>query len=404
MPAEEECGGSISISMLGGLRIKVGEKEISENSNRTHQIWNLLEYLIAFRSKSISQSDLIGALWPNDTSENPANALKNLVYRIRTMLRDNGIPQAKDFILLNRGSYRWNNKLDCIVDVEEFEKIFKKALRQELDDTERIRLFCSAIDLYKGDFLPNSCYEEWVVPLVGYYRNIYFKCIEGVAALLIQAERLEELESICEKGIVIDPFEEAVHRLLIYALAKQGKNTAALEHYNHVTDLFYRELGVKPSEEMRNLYRRILKSVNSVETDLSIIKEDLREHSQTEGAFCCDYEVFRNMYRIEARSAARTGQSMFVGLLTATNDRQEVPDVKTLSGIMDKLLQIIRKKLRRGDVVARFSATQYVLMLPTLTFENGEMVLERICRAFAREYSKGTVHIQANLQPLDPIL
>lgn len=47
----------------------------------------------------------------------------------------------------------------------------------------------------------------------------------------------------------------------------QGKQQQALSHYNYVTDLFYRELGVSPSEPLRNLYREISKTVNSVETD-----------------------------------------------------------------------------------------------------------------------------------------
>ena len=34
--------------------------------------------------------------------------------------------------------------------------------------------------------------------------------------------------------------------------------------------------------------------------------------------------------------------------------------------------------LRAGDVVARYSGSQYVVLLPTCTYESGKMVLKRI--------------------------
>jgi hypothetical protein len=42
-------------------------------------------------------------------------------------------------------------------------------------------------------------------------------------------------------------------------------------------------------------------------------------------------------------------------------------------------------------------------MLPTLTFENGEMVLERIRKRYRNDYRGRGVTITASLQPLDPI-
>ena len=38
-----------------------------------------------------------------------------------------------------------------------------------------------------------------------------------------------------------------------------------------------------------------------------------------------DYEVFKNMYRLEARVAARTGQAVFLGLLTLLDENDSAP-------------------------------------------------------------------------------
>ena len=38
--------------------------------------------------------------------------------------------------------------------------------------------------------------------------------------------------------------------------------------------------------------------------------------------------------------------------------------------------------LRKGDAVASYSASQFIITLPLTTFENGQMVLERIVNRF----------------------
>lgn len=392
----------IHIHMLGGFELQVEDKLISDSISHTRQLWNLLEYLIAYRHKSITQQELIEALWPNNNSENPTNALKNLVYRIRTVFTQHNIPYAKELIRFSHGSYCWNNDLSCAVDTEEFERLSREA-RTDCEPSLRAEKYMKALSFYKGDFLPNSCYEQWVAPLAAYYRTLYFKCVYETSLLLMDLKRYGDLGRICQKAIKIDPFEERAHKYLIYSLIKQDKQTQALDHYNEVTELFYRELGVRPSESMRGLYREITKSVKSVEADLDVIKEDLREGSMVEHAFYCDYEVFKNLYRIEARSATRKGQSIFIGLFTVTDRNNNVPEPKALSVIMDQLLNSIRRSLRKGDVVSRFSSTQFVLMLPTVTYENGQMVLERICKKFRASYHNKNVKLHTNLQPIDPI-
>ncbi len=70
---------------------------------------------------------------------------------------------------------------------------------------------------------------------------------------------------------------------------------------------------------------------------------------------------------------------------------------------MDKLQECIRLSLRKGDVFSKFSPTQFILMLSTGTFENGEGVLERIRRRFRQDFRNREIIIYSNLQPLLPV-
>ncbi len=393
----------IEITMLGGFTLKVGNKSISDNSNRAHQLWNLLEYLIAFRNREISHEELISALWPNDNSDNPANALKNLIYRVRSALANNGISESKEMIVYRRGAYSYNNSLPTRVDTEEFEALVRSAADISLPNDERIHRYLKALELYKGDFLPKAASEAWVVPLSTYFHSMYTKAVVESICLLRNVGRYQEIISICEKAIVVDQFEERFHEALIEAQLAVGHQQKAMAHYEYITGFYYRELGVKPSENLRSLYREIISSTTHVESDLEAIKEDLRESHDASGPFFCEYEVFKDMYQLEARSSERTGHSVFVALLTLVDLNGHTPSISLMNKSMDKVKSAIQSSLRRGDVAALFSPSQYVLMLPTLTFENGQMVMERIIRRFKKDNPRLQAMLLHRLQPLDPI-
>ena len=393
----------IKIQMLGGFQITIGDIVMKDTDNHSQQMWNLLEYLIVFRDQTISPKNLVGSLWPGDKSNNPTNALKNLIYRIRMLFAGYGIPFAKDLICYRENAYCWSSRFVCEIDVEQFASLCTQGADTRQPDKLRIALYLRAFELYRGNFLPNSNYREWAIVLENDYRRLYFDSVYDACALLAANNRFDRIEAVCEKAIGFDPFEERAHQYLIEALVRQGKQTQALAHYNDLTELFYRELGVSLSEDVRSLYREIVKTVNSVQTDLNVIKEDLCEQQTARGAFYCAYEIFKCMYRVEARSATRTGQSIFIALLTVTDQKNRIPELPVLGKVMDQLLDSVRLSLRKGDVISRFSVTQYVLMLPTLTYENGQIVLSRIEKRFKQDFRGKEIKLHTALQPLDPL-
>lgn len=394
----------LQISFLGDFRIQYGEHAVSDMDNRAHQLWNLLAYLIIFRGRAISQEELIEALWPDNSSDNPSNALKNLAYRTRSALAAGGIPNAKELIVCRRGVYSWNNQIDCEVDVEEFERLLREASDLSTPVPTRIEKYMDALALYRGDFLPKSAFENWVIPLISYFRGLYTKGVTDAVALLWQCRRYEEIVELCQHAIVIDQFDESVHSALIKAYIALGHQQKALSHYEYVTNLFYRELGVRSSDNLRNLYREIIKTVNHVEHDLEIVKEDLREASLAQGAFYCEYEIFKNIYRLEARSISRSGQAIFIAMLTVADSSGQVPQPPVLGPAMERLLEAVRSSLRRSDVVSRFSASQYVLMLLSTNFENAQLILDRIIKRFKLDNRRMSVQVSPALHSLDPVL
>ena len=53
---------------------------------------------------------------------------------------------------------------------------------------------------------------------------------------------------------------------------------------------------------------------------------------------------------------------------------------------MSRLLSILKLSLRNGDVVAKYSGAQYILMLPCVNFENTDMVMNRILSNYKKKF------------------
>lgn len=394
----------IRIQMLGGLYISRNGRVLSADISRTRQVSNLAGFLIANRNRELTQDDIMNALWADEESENPANALKNLAYRLRNTLKALDNPGEKiSYIKIKRGVYSWNNDNPCIVDIEEMEKFRDLAANPSIGDTDKIDLYERALDLYKGEFLPKSSFEEWVISLNEYYSRAYLDCAYSLIALLKKQNRYEKIVSVCERAVEFMPFEEKLHENMIRALATIGKQEQAITHYENVNNMFYKELGVRTSDSLRGLYQEITSGLRGDELDIITIKEDLKEGNDTDKAFLCNYEVFKNLYRLEARAAERRGLSIFVGLIKISHrDNRELPS-EMLQKAMSALEVVLVDSLRRGDAVTRFSGTQFAVMLSLLTYEDGDKVLDRIERNFKRKYKNSSILMSRTLYPIDPV-
>ena len=392
-----------NITMLGEFTISYKNKRIYDQSNRSKKPWNLLEYLVVNREHAISQDELVNLLWDDEDSENPSGALKVLLHRVRKSLEPVMPDTGEELIILKKGEYSWNQDIVVNVDADEFEQLCKLAGDDSLGYAEKIELYNRALNLYKGDFLPRNT-EGWVIPIASYYHRLYLQAVRAVIGLYYEEQKYEEIVNLCRKALTIEKTDEALYFDLINALYKSGRQSEALLEYSESTDMFYRKFGISPSKELKSLYKTIIKTTKSLETDLGTIKEDLCEKGEAAGAFFCEYEIFKDVYQLEARACARSGDSIYLCLITLSSTTEEEPSVKTMNRAMEDLMAAINDTLRKGDVFSRYSISQYVILLPTTTFENVEMIMKRISSAFYRRYMKKDIGLQYKLQPLDPKL
>lgn len=398
---QQEASPTVFVNTLGEFSITIDGKTVDDRNHQSKKAWILLEYLLTFRNREISPEELIELIWKDEDLSNPSGALKTLMFRARKLLTDLDYPPQM-LILQQRGSYSWNRDLNTIVDADTFEALVNKGIGNEGTPEERLDACLQALDIYKGDFLPKSSYESWVIPVSTYYHSLYQKTAHTAIRFLMEAEDYIKVVDICQKATNIEPYDEDLHYHLIYAMFKGGQQQAALEHYNHTIDMLYSEFAITPSEHLKSLYKIIRDTKHGVVTDLSVLQAALMEETRKSGAFFCEYSVFKDIYQLESRSIERTGDSIYLCLLTLSDLKGNLLSQPFLNKGMDLLRDSIRSSLRRGDVFCRYSVSQFMLLLPTATYENGEMVLKRITQNFHRTYTRRDMIVNYSLQAVTP--
>jgi len=381
--------------MLGGFVIATGENRITEQVKRSSKIWKLLQYLITHRHTAVSQEELIEVFCEGEQMGNPGSALRTMVYRARNVLAMGGIPYAENMILSKNGGYMWNNAVHCEVDADEFESLNKMA-GMEIDDDKRLALLMQAADLYRGDFLPNSSGDIWVMPLARWYRSMYLTCAHDALELLTQKGRSVEAEELCQKALRVDPFDEAMLGYHLRALLAQGKNAEALDAYRKMESMFYDILGVYFSDNLRALYNQIQRPLITDGVPLETVLTEWLEGADSPGAFYCDLSVFKTMYQIESRSVPRSGRTAYIVRFDAKHE----PRVKG-GGVMKQLGMAIPVNLRMGDLFTRSGPSQYMLMLHSLTYEDCKALIDRIMYALDARYLPKI--IGTSIKPIAPI-
>ena len=392
----------LQVRMLGGFSLRLGDREINDGDNRSRKIWLLMAYMIYCRNRPISQEELADLLWgEEERSSNPANALKTMFHRVRSLLNqlDNGA--GHDLIIRREGTYAWNQEIPFTLDTDQFEALCRSAAVQD-DEDRRLETYLQALALYEGDFLPKLSSEPWVVPISAYFHNLYIRAVQEALPLLEGRGRLQEAVALCRKSVEVEPYNELLYQHLMQDLLTLGEQQKVISVYEEMSQLLFDSFGIMPSDETRAVYREAMRAVNDKAVSILTVREQLREPDGVSGALFCDYDFFKVLYHAEARAVARSGDAIHIGLISVTGDQNQELPKRSLDRCMENLQELIRNSLRKGDIAARCSVSQYILMLPQANYENSCKVCERIIRAFGRQYPHSPAFLHYSVQPLEP--
>lgn len=393
-------GPTLQVQMLGQFTLRYGDRTISDSDDRSRRVWSLLAYMLYNHGRSFAQEELIHLYWSNgEKSADPGNALKSIFHRIRTALDKLQPGLGRLLIRRKAGRYFWNNVMPLSLDIEDFEAHFHAA-EAAGDDDVRLAEYQAALALYAGDPLPRMTDEIWTIPIVAYYHSLYTRAAAGAIELLEKQERTAEAVALCRRAIHIEPYQEDLYEHLMRGLLRTGDMKGAMSVYEEMSEQLLAHFGVMPSETLRTLYRQATRTVNDRTLTMDEVCSQLAEPAPHGGAMVCEYDFFKILYRSEVRSIARNGHSANICLLSVSGKDGEMLARRSLDPAMNNLQVLVQNNLRRGDVIARCSISQYIILLPQANYENSRMVADRLVSAFYRRYPHSPARLRYTVQPL----
>lgn len=356
-----EEGGSDTV--YGGGALKTGKKALS-----------LLQYLIVNHTRCVSTEELIEKFWAESSSKAPGNALRNMLFKIRQLLKEM-FPAQEELLQTVPGGYIWSDGVSLELDTERFEKLCMEAGARS--NGGKPELLVEAAAMYQGDFLSGND-SDWTVMIRQYYKTLYLDACKVVLPFLYKTERWIELISICEQAYRVDFATEEFTAYQMRALIARGQPDLALVVYETYRARLEQEYEMFPGEEMEQI-RALALGMGKKELNAPEIFRLVQQEDTDQKAFMCTFEMFRNIAALEKRHLVRSGGSSSLAIMSLGKGEISMTDMRRLE-------RILLEGLRAGDPVARLEAGAYILLLTGANEENARMVMDRLDSAFHRTY------------------
>ncbi|MBR6186832.1 MAG: hypothetical protein IKQ41_11295 [Clostridia bacterium] len=387
----------VRINLLGSFSIQCNGQTFDSIITKTKKGAALMEYLILQRGRIVPIHRIIADLNGNSRKINPENALKTLVSRLRVLL-NNFSPGLGACIVSTPGAYRWICQSNVTVDVLELIETIELA-KNEIPAEEKEAAYKKILSLYQGDLFRISDFYVSTLHESVLHRE-YLSAVYAYIEMLKEREAYNEISQVCRKAIQIDHADEQLRLELMRAMVQLNHLPDATDEYRQILLLGKTQLGADMSEEMKSSYVQKVKMGRRLNFNLDSIRNELQENDLSDqGPFLCDYASFKTIYNLQIRYLERFSSTIFLGIIMV-GEEDEVLDAVSRESAMAGLIEILRVSLRRGDIITRFSPCIIAMLLPTVNYETGFTVMERIEYLFNQLFPSKNIPISYRICPL----
>ena len=400
----------VTMQLFGSFSLTYGEAVLKEETIRSNKITKMLVYFLLNRDSILPRQRLIELLWEDDPdTKKPEGALKNMMYRVRMALKTLG---DEDFIQTVQGGYRWNPEIEAESDVDRLEQLGRE-LEQESeqepehsgcpDNTGRKKICSTILGSYQNHITASVQNEPWMQSRTAACQSIILRAGNMLCEILEQEEDWKQLEIISKNVLLTDPLDPQAHGYLMNSLYGQQKYDCAAVQYEKSKKLMYENKRTIPTEKFQRIFQERMAEISVRPSDMTQLLEDVQDPEPPKGIYFCDYQVFRQLYRMEQRRMDRLGIAEHLLLLTLRQNRS-TPDDGVSDNLMkegmDLLETFIRRNFRTGDMAARYSYSQFIVLLYMCNYDAGVQAAERICQYFREIYRSSELELTYELAPV----
>lgn len=246
--AEVPQKAAVQIDFFGKFQIHFGDIVISEEQFKTKKARAVLQYILACGGKlPVSREKLAAIFWPSSESKAAYASLRVALYQIRKAFSESGLDFEGENSLLkeDRCGIAISDSLSIQSDAEEFEKIFTEWKKNQKDGQDPC-ILREMLDLYKGNYLENSCFEDSMLMKQSYYLNLFLEASHALGKMLLDMFCFEEAEEVLLRALEKDPFDETACTLLVEACTMQNQDDRGKDLKKRFIRRYKKEMGYEP--------------------------------------------------------------------------------------------------------------------------------------------------------------
>ena len=252
----EDWPWPVKIYTLGRFSILIDDEALTFSRKAQNKPLELLKVLISGGGSNVADTYVADTLWPEAEGDLAMQAFATNLHRLRKLLG------RHDTVLLQNGMLALDKSL-CWIDARAFEyylnradSIWEKASAAG-DYDEACGQICSAVDLYRGECLPDEQWLPDVIPMREYLHAKFLKSLSRMGEHLVKTKQYDKARKALECGLDIDTCAEDLYRLLMLCMHSQGLKAEALSVFERCKRTLHGELGTTPSADIEALARSL---------------------------------------------------------------------------------------------------------------------------------------------------
>lgn len=220
----------LRLFVLGRTCVMNGDEVLEGRwiNNRSGQI---LKLLTAERHRSVFCDEIISLLWPPNASPD-TRGVRYFIHELRDQLEPGGsVRPPSSFVLATRGGYALDRR-HVWIDADAFEALVTEGCAAAgHDDATAQRLIREGVELYRGDFLADEPYAEWVLHERDRLRDLVAGALRTLAEIETRHDDLSAATATLIRLSELEPFDIDVHRELFSLLLARGRRSETLRRY-----------------------------------------------------------------------------------------------------------------------------------------------------------------------------
>ena len=240
----------MSIQAFGKAQVFLTSKLVTNSDWQTQASKDLFFLLIAYPNGLTKEQAGLN-YWPDATSEELKLRFKNTLYRLRRAV-------GRETILLEEDYYLFNRSLDYEYDAEKFVQLIELS-RTAKSSQEKKMLLKSAVEIYKGDYLPEVD-GIWVIAPRRRYHQLYIESLLQLGRIYMEQRAYKPALQYCFQALSQDACLEEAHRLLMKIHAAMGNRVEIMRQYDNCCLALQEEINAYPSRQTTELYETLMKN------------------------------------------------------------------------------------------------------------------------------------------------